>query len=60
MTQPDQPPTDAEIAAWMGKPAFKYWRQVVLLIEQNYQDVFVSERLFGGRKHGWSLRYIKN
>jgi hypothetical protein len=57
---PDHPPRDAEIAAWIGKGAFKYWKKVMQLIEERYPGVFVPEWLFGGKKHGWSLRYKKN
>ncbi len=30
------------------------------LIEERYPGIFVPEWLFGGKKHGWSLRYKKN
>ena len=60
MTQPGNPPSDLKIAAWLGKDAYKYWKQVTDLIERNYPDVFVPEWLFGGKKHGWSLRYKKS
>ena len=59
MTQPGGPPSDSEVAAWIGKDAFKYWNQVTNLIGCNYPDVFVPQWLFGGKKHGWSLRYKK-
>lgn len=29
------------------------------MIAQNYPDIFTPEWLFGGKKHGWSLRYKK-
>jgi uncharacterized protein DUF3788 len=58
--QGDNPPSDPEIAGWIGKEAYKYWKQVTHLIEQNYPGVFVPEWLFGGKKHGWSLRYKKS
>jgi hypothetical protein len=60
MTQPDHPPSDSEIGAWIGKDAFKHWKNVTKLIEKYYPNVFTPEWLFGGRKHGWTLRFKKN
>ncbi len=60
MTQRDNPPGDSEIEAWMGTEAFQYWKNVKKLIDQYYPNVFVPEWLFGGRKHGWTLRYKKS
>ena len=60
MTQRDNPPSDSEIEAWIGKDAFKYWKHVTKLIEKYYPNVFTPEWLFGGKKHGWTLRYKKS
>lgn len=60
ITLRDSPPSDREIARWIGKEAYKYWKQLTYLIERNYPGVFVPEWLFGGEKHGWSLRYKKS
>ncbi len=60
MTERDHSPSDSEIGEWIGTKAHRYWKQVVQQIEQNYPDVFTPEWLFGGRKHGWSLRYKKS
>lgn len=60
MTERDKPPTEAEIAGWLGTEAYEYWKQITQLIEQKYPNVFTPEWLFGGRKHGWSLRYKKS
>lgn len=59
MTQRDKPPSDSEIADWIGKAAHKHWKKVMGLIDQEYPGVFIPEWLFGGAKHGWSLRYKK-
>jgi hypothetical protein len=56
----DNPPNDSQIKEWLGKEAYQYWKQVTQLIEQNYPNVFTPEWLFGGKKHGWSLRYKKS
>ena len=58
--QPDHPPNDSEIAEWLGKGSHRYWKQVAAKIEQAYPGVFTPEWLFGGKKHGWSLRFKKS
>lgn len=60
MTCPDHPPTDTEVAAWIGRKTFQYWQRIVQLIEERYPGVFIPEWLFGGKKHGWSFRYKKS
>jgi len=60
ITQGDKPPNDSEIEKWMGKKAHGYWKRVTQLIEQTYPNVFAPEWLFGGKKHGWYLRYKKS
>jgi len=60
MTQPGNPPGDSEIAEWIGKTAWKYWQQVTQRIGKTYPNVFEPEWLFGGKKHGWSLRHKKS
>lgn len=60
MTQRDSPPSDSEIGKWIGKKAYSYWTHVKQQIEQIYPNVFTPEWLFGGKKHGWSLRYKKS
>jgi len=60
MTDSAHPPSYTEVSAWIGRSAYRYWTQITGLIEKNYPDVFTPEWLFGGKKHGWSLRYKKN
>ena len=60
MTQPGNSPGDSEIAEWLGDEANKYWKTVIRLIERDYPNIFIPEWLFGGKKHGWSLRYKKS
>lgn len=59
ITQREHPPSDSEIREWIGKESYKHWKNVIQLIAQAYPDVFTPEWLFGGKKHGWSLRYKK-
>lgn len=60
MTEPGNPPTNFAVVDWVGKDAYKYWELITQLIEQSYPSVFTPEWLYGGKKHGWSLRYKKN
>jgi len=60
MTQSGNPPSDSEVAEWVGSKAYKYWRQETQFIERNYPNVFAPEWLFGGKKHGWGFRYKKS
>jgi len=59
LTEPGKPPTSSQVAAWIGRDAYKFWKRVTQLIDQNYPNVFSPEWLFAGKKHGWSLRYKK-
>ena len=59
MTESGKPPTASQVEEWLGKRAYKHWKGVTQLTEQNYPNLFTPEWLFGGKKHGWSLRYKK-
>jgi hypothetical protein len=60
LTKPSEPPTLKQIESWIGRKAYGFWTNVSNMIAQNYPDVFTPEWLFGGKKHGWSLRYKKS
>ncbi len=60
IVDPGAPPTDSQVEAWLGDQAYAFWKRVVQFIDQNYPNVFSPEWLFGGKKHGWSLRYKKS
>ncbi len=60
MTQPGSPPSDSEVAKWIGKEAYRYWRHIARLIDQVYPEVFAPGWLYGGKKHGWALRHKKS
>jgi hypothetical protein len=59
MTQLDNPASDSEIREWIAKKAYRYWKHMMQEIELIYPNVFTPEWLFGGKQHGWSLRYKK-
>ena len=60
ITGRDDPPDDGEIAGWIGNEAFGYWKRTMEWIEWSYPDVFVPEWIYGGKKHGWSLRFKRS
>ena len=59
MTVPGKPPSPSQIEEWIGKDAYASWKRIAHMIERKYPNVFSPEWLFGGKKHGWSLRYKK-
>jgi hypothetical protein len=59
ITDPDKSPSPAQIETWLGKEANRYWNHLIQWIDQKYPNVFTPEWLFGGKKHGWVLRYKK-
>lgn len=54
-----RPDSDA-VRDWIGPDAFRHWAALQERIEASYPGVFAPEWLYGGRKHGWSLRYKKS
>ena len=52
-------PTVHQFTSWMGPRAGDRWRHLQGFIQDNYPGVFAPEWLYGGKKHGWSLRYKK-
>lgn len=60
ITESGTPPTPKQLESWLGRKAFGFWRQVEKLIAEEYPGVFVPEWLYGGKKHGWSVRYKKS
>jgi hypothetical protein len=53
-------PTEAEVAGFIGKRNAARWAKLTEFIGANYPGVFNVEWLFGGKKHGWALRFKKS
>ncbi len=53
-------PDEAAVREWMGEAAFGYWTALRDWIAAPYPGVFAPDWTYGGRKHGWSLRYKKS
>jgi hypothetical protein len=60
MTDADHSPTPEELGEWLGNSAYSFWERFSRFIGETYPGVFSPEWLFGGKKHGWSLRYKKS
>ena len=52
-------PKPEELAAFVGKPAYRRWQSLVAGIEAGYPRVFTPDWIYGGAKYGWALRYKK-
>lgn len=55
-----QPPTDESVVAFIGVDAAARWSALLDFIESAYPGVFTGEWLYGGAKHGWTLRFKKS
>jgi hypothetical protein len=55
-TQPDE----EAISNWIGPENYTRWTRLLQFIERNYPGVFAPDWLFGGKKHGWGLRFKKS
>jgi hypothetical protein len=53
-------PEAHQISAWLGPVNYKRWKNILQFIETNYPGVFAPDWQFGGKKHGWGLRFKKS
>lgn len=53
-------PNDEAVHHWVGAAGFKYWAELRNWIDKSYPGVFTPDWLYGGKKHGWYLRYKKS
>ena len=53
-------PTAESVAAFLGAEAAGRWSRLLDYIESTYPGGFEGEWLFGGARHGWSLRFKKS
>ncbi len=61
MTDRTAPPDEKALCGWMGEEGFRHWKYLLGLIEERYPGVFPgNDWIFGGAKHGWSLRFRKS
>ena len=60
MTDGGKEPDAKSLSAWLGTVSYKRWTRLCQYIEAKYPGAFVPEWLFGGKKHGWGLRFKKS
>jgi len=60
ITQGSHFPTPEELATWLGATPMAFWERLERYIDETYPGIFVPEGIYGGQKHGWSLRYKKS
>lgn len=57
---PGSPPDETAVRNWLGTRAWRYWQALVKGIEADYPGVFAPDWIYGGKTHGWSLRFRKS
>ncbi|MDD2703664.1 MAG: DUF3788 domain-containing protein [Candidatus Omnitrophica bacterium] len=60
MVEPVGPPSITKVKTWMGAEAYGFFNHITKTIARRYPGIFIPEWLYGGKKHGWSLRYKKS
>jgi hypothetical protein len=53
-------PTPQVVSAFIGRENAERWDRLLGIIDAKYPGVFRGEWLYGGAKHGWSLRFKKS
>jgi hypothetical protein len=60
LTDKSAVPDDRTIREWIGPEAFNHWTGLRDWIEVSYPGVFAPNWSYGGKTHGWSLRYKRS
>lgn len=60
LTAPSVPPGDDAVRDWVGADAFSLWSELQSWIGSRYPGIFAPDWIYGGKKHGWALRYKKS
>jgi len=60
IVSPGESPDEKTVAAWIGPKSYAAWTAIRRHIETNYPGVFSPDWIYGGKKHGWGLRYKKS
>jgi hypothetical protein len=53
-------PTPEVVSNFIGRENARRWARLLNFIDAKYPGVFRGEWLYGGAKHGWSLRFKKS
>lgn len=60
LTDKSATPDDATIRDWIGAEACEHWTALRAWIDSSYPGLFTPDWIYGGKAHGWSLRYKKS
>jgi hypothetical protein len=60
MTDGAREPDKRSLSAWLGAVPHGRWMRLMDFIDTNYPGVFKPDWIFGGKKHGWGLRFKKS
>ncbi|HNS20679.1 MAG TPA: DUF3788 domain-containing protein [Sedimentisphaerales bacterium] len=60
MLDGDREPDATSVQEWIGARNYKRWTRLLAFIDENYPGVFTPDWIFGGKKHGWGLRFKKS
>jgi hypothetical protein len=60
LTDRHNKPQPGDVAAQIGGPNYARWEGLLEFIDARYPGVFTGAWLFGGQKHGWTLRFKKS
>lgn len=54
-------PDENYVAKWIGAASYKRWKKIARFIDENYNGIFPEDDwIYGGKKHGWCLRFKKS
>jgi hypothetical protein len=59
-TDATRQPTPELVSDFIGQDNWRRWAALLDFIDRSYPGVFRGEWLYGGAKHGWSLRFKKS
>lgn len=60
IVQKGAPPDEKIVRDWLGILAWRNWQAIVAAIEAAHPGVFQPDWIYGGERHGWSLRFKKS
>jgi hypothetical protein len=60
MVEGAQAPNARSLAEWLGPANYKRWNRIVGFIDSAHPGVFAPDWVYGGKKHGWGLRFKKS
>jgi len=60
MLDGDEEPDAGSVREWIGARNYRRWTKLIEFVDASYPGVFTPDWIFGGKKHGWGLRFKKS